>query len=90
MAIYGDNQFKLDSLIERNASTPEIWAQQFINIIHSTEVANLITQEANITCLRQVANKTEGKNAIPCTYLYSTVELPECQQIPSTLSKFLI
>ncbi len=85
---FGDTQFKLDPLIERNASSPEIWAQQLINIIYSSQISNLILQETNISCLTQITRRKDIQELNqPCTYSDVNTILPECQHIPDTLSK---
>ncbi|XP_065222715.1 beta-1,4-galactosyltransferase 4-like isoform X3 [Planococcus citri] len=85
MAMYGDNQFKLDPLIERNASTPEVWAQKFINLVYSAHIANLILQESDIKCLKQVTSSNNRNYSHSCSYNKLKTELSECPTVPNTL-----
>lgn len=87
LQLYGDNQFKLDPLIERNASTPEFWAQQFINSVYSSHIAHLILQESDVKCLKEVTTRNRKNNSLSCSYPKFTKELSDCQRVPNTLSK---
>lgn len=61
-----------------------------MNMIYSSYVANLIIQEANVTCFKQIIQKqSQNSNFSSCTYSNINRDLPECQHIPNTLSKCL-